>query len=170
MGASLTGFPPSIASIGIKTVLFNIRVRGLWLTYAVYWAAAATAAIAALAGAPIIPPEQVEALLNQTAAAPYLDRLASALGDVALVAALSYPALFYLASGYGAVTTALIGALGLGQALTFAALAHVVLYFYYQLARWHPLAQRLGKREKVSLRQYLLWLALSISLIGVLSL
>ncbi|MEZ0318529.1 MAG: hypothetical protein ABWK05_00855 [Pyrobaculum sp.] len=145
-------------------------MRGLWLTYAFYWAAMAAAAAAALAGTPIIPPDQLKTVLNQTASAPYLDRLAATLGDVALVAAVSYPALLYLASGYGAVTAALIDAVGLGQAFTFAAVAHVVLYFYYQLARWHPLAQKLGKREKISWRQYLLWLVLSASLVGVLSL
>jgi hypothetical protein len=47
---------------------------------------------------------------------------------------------------------------------------HVVLLFFAEVARWHPLAQRLAKRERIDWRRYLLWVAASLSLIGVLSL
>jgi hypothetical protein len=45
----------------------------------------------------------------------------------------------------------------------------VVLLFFAEVARWHPLAQWFAKR-RVEWRRYLLWAAASLSLLGVLSL
>jgi hypothetical protein len=112
-------------------------VKWLWLTYAVYWSAAALAAALAL--------------------------------DLLVVAVASYPGLFYAAAAYGAATAAVSEAFGVGYAVWYAAVAHVVLLFFAEVARWHPLAQRFAKR-RVEWRRYLLWVAASLSLLGVLSL
>jgi len=139
-------------------------VRHVYATYALYWGAVLVASVLAVAGRPLLSPEAV-------ASPPpdYLDRLASAAVDVALVAALSYPALFFLAAGYGVLTPTLAGAHGLLYTLLFAGVVHAVLFFYAQLAKYHPLARRLAG-GKVEWGKYLLWLALSLSLMGVLAL
>jgi len=139
-------------------------VRHFYAAYVTYWGAVLVASAFAVAGRPLLSPEAV-------ASPPpdYLDRLASAAVDVALVAALSYPALFFLAAGYGVLTPAVAGAHGLLYALLFAGVVHVVLFFYAQLAKYHPLARRLAG-GRVEWGKYLLWLALSLSLVGVLAL
>jgi hypothetical protein len=144
-------------------------VKWLWLTYAVYWSAAALAAALALAGYHLIEPEAVKRAFNETVSLPYEQRLLQSALDLLVVAVASYPGLFYAAAAYGTATAAVSEAFGVGYAVLYAAVAHVVLLFFAEVARWHPLAQRFAKR-RVEWGRYLLWVAASLSLLGVLSL
>ncbi|MGC9051421.1 hypothetical protein [Pyrobaculum sp.] len=145
-------------------------MRWLYLTYVVYWSAFLIALLLTAAGHPPIRPEAVAQAVNETSSLPYEQRFAQAAADFAIVAALSYPALLYAATVYGAATAAAAAALGAAQALLHAAVYHVALLFMEEAARWHPLAQKLGKRRRVEWGRYILWVAASISLAGVLSL
>lgn len=145
-------------------------MKWLWFTYIVFWSAVALVAVLASLGHYIIHPEEVRKAFNETAAMPYEQRLFRVVVDLAVVAAFSYPGLFYVAAAYGAATGAVAGAFGVWSALLYATVAHVVLLFFAEVAKWHPLAQRLAKREKIDWRRYLLWLVASLSLLGVLAL
>jgi hypothetical protein len=160
MGVSRTGFPPSIANIGNKYGPYKKAVKWLWLTYAVYWSAVALAAALALAGYRLIEPEAMKRAFNETASLPYEQRLLQSALDLLVVAVASYPGLFYAAAAYGAATAAVSEAFGVGYAVLYAAVAHVVLLFFAEVARWHPLAQWLAKR-RVEWGRYLLWVAAS---------
>ena len=144
-------------------------MKWLWFTYAVYWSAVALAAALALAGHHLVEPEAVKRAFNETAYLPYEQRLLQSAPDLLVVAVASYPGLFYAAAAYGAATAAVSEVFGVGYAVLYAAVAHVVLLFFAEVARWHPLAQRFAKR-KVEWGRYLLWVAASLSLLGVLSL
>lgn len=145
-------------------------MRWLYLTYVVYWSAFLITILLTAAGHPPIRPEEVAQAMNETSALPYEQRFAQAAADFVIVAALSYPALLYAASTYGAVTAAVATAFGASQALFHAAVYHVALFFMEEVARWHPVAQRLGKSGRVEWGRYILWVIASISLAGVLSL
>lgn len=145
-------------------------MKWLYFTYVVFWSAALLALMLGAAGIQLIKPEDVARELNETAAMPYEQRFAQAATHFILAAALSYPALLFLAALYGTATAAVALALGAWQALLYAAVYHVVLLFMEEAARWHPLAQKFAKREKIEWKRYLLWVAASISLAGVLSL
>lgn len=144
-------------------------MKWLWLTYAVYWLSVALAAALALAGHHLIDPEVVERAFNETASLPYEQRLLQSALDLLVVAAVSYPGLFYAAAAYGVATASVAEAFGVGYAVLYAVVAHVVLLFFAEVARWHPLAQLLGKRG-IKWGRYLLWIAASFSLLGLLSL
>ena len=85
-----------------------------WLTYAVYWSAAAHAAALALAGYHLIEPEAVKRAFNETASLPYEQRLLQWALYLLVVAVASYPGLFYAAAAYGAATAAVSEAFGVG--------------------------------------------------------
>lgn len=144
-------------------------MRWLYVTYIIYWSSVAiTAALAAL-GYPLVDPQAVARAFNETASLPYEQRFLQSAVDVAFVSLFSYPALFYAATVYGIATATLAGAFGAGHAFLYAAVVQIVLFFLTEVAKWHPLVQRLS-RGRVEWRRYLLWVAAAFSLVGVLSL
>jgi hypothetical protein len=144
-------------------------VRWLYLTYIMYWAAVALTTALAAAGHYIVDPETLAKTINETASSPYEQRLLQSAQDLLAIAAASYPALFYAAAAYGTVTATIAEVFGIYRTMLYAAIAHVVLLFFAQVAQWHPVVQYLTKR-RVEWKRYVLWLVASLSLLGVLSL
>lgn len=144
-------------------------MRWIYAALALYWLSAAVATGLAALGHSLIPPDAVREEINETAALPYHERFLNAAADVALVAALSYPALFIISASYGVATAAIAGAMGLGYAVLYAAVANITLAVLGQVAAWHPLARRAARR-KVEWGRYLLWVAFALSLVAVLAL
>jgi hypothetical protein len=144
-------------------------VKWLYLTYIIYWAAVALTTALAAAGYYIVEPETLANTINETASSPYEQRLLQSALDLLVVAAASYPALFYAAAAYGAVTAALAEVFDIYRTILYVAVAHVVLLFFAQVAQWHPVVQYLTKR-RIDWKRYVLWLVASLSLLGILSL
>jgi len=144
-------------------------VKWLYLTYVIYWAAVALTTALAAAGYYIVEPETLANTINETASSPYEQRLLQSALDLLAVAVASYPALFYAAATYGAVTAALAEVFDIYRTILYAAVVHVVLLLFAQVAQWHPVVQYLTKR-RIDWKRYVLWLVASLSLLGVLSL
>ena len=144
-------------------------MKWLYFTYVIYWAVVALTTALAAAGHYIVEPEALAKTINETASSPYEQRLLQSALDLLAVAVASYPALFYAAAAYGAVTVALAEVFDIYRTILYVAVAHVVLLFFAQVAQWHPVVQYLTKR-RIDWKRYVLWLVASLSLLGVLSL
>lgn len=142
-------------------------MRWLYFTYVMYWAAVVLTTALAAAGYYIVEPETLAKTINETASSPYEQRLLQSALDLLVVAVASYPALFYAAAAYGAVTATLAAVFDIYHTILYAAVAHVVLLFFAQVAQWHPVVQYLTKR-RIHWKRYVLWLVVSLSLLGVL--
>ncbi|MFN3805362.1 MAG: hypothetical protein ACK4SY_09915 [Pyrobaculum sp.] len=135
-------------------------MRWLYVTFIIYWLSTAISTALAMAGHPVVSPQG----LRETVTTSFENRLLGALLYVALVALFSYPALFLTAALFGVLTPAVAAAFGVGELIAYIVAVGTVLVFLERVAWWHPFRQRRGWRR------YVLWLAASVALVGLLSL